>query len=202
MTSALDIAGQWPGKLQKIDFASPEPNLPSNTQIFLRDAGLPKMVAIEAYVDSQIEFYETGVHLSNVWAEELERGVQLHFGDQDPETFPGEWNKYWKIGDEKWTQGGAWICIEERTGHLVAINLDADEPISLMNYSLLSFLAALDCAIKWTDKYNGNIDDTPLLTKALSLHPVLKEGEIDSYWGNLIESTVDYGCEHLRIMLK
>lgn len=114
---------------------------------------------------------------------------------------PTTWSRFWHIADQEYTQGGGWLCIEVTTGRLVLIDLDQKDPIYQVNAGLLNFYTTLAYFLDWTESTAGTFEETRLLRDALHKQCAIPLEELQPFWMNIIDATLDQeGCR-LRVTL-
>jgi hypothetical protein len=150
----------------------------------LAEFGLPGQLTIYCYNDITLRFSGSATRLAEIWARDLNRGYQM--GDM-----PGEWTRFWHLADQEYVEGGGWVCIEETTGRLVVIDMDLPDPIYLLNSSVRSFYTTLAHFLDWTEKTGGSPAETIRLRDALRLQDCIPPKELEPFWMNFIDATLD-----------
>jgi SUKH-4 immunity protein len=107
---------------------------------FLKDVGLPKYVNLsdQSAIDSDIKFTRVALGLSKITDLEVYNC-----------SLPRSWDVYWVFGEEKFTNGSAWYCIEEQTSRIFRIDPEIDL-IQLVNSSLSQFATSLLLIFEWS----------------------------------------------------
>jgi hypothetical protein len=147
--------------------------------------GLPRELTIYCYNDITVEFTGSAAPLAAIWDRDLGRGYKM--GDM-----PGEWARFWHLADEEYNQGGGWICVEERTGRLVEIDLDCPDPVHLFSASVPKFYTLLAYFLDWTEKTDGSsLAEMVRLRAALLGQDRIPAQELEPFWMNLIDATID-----------
>lgn len=57
-------------------------------------------------------------------------------------ALPTEWLRYQVFGDERFNNGGAFVCIDEMDGSVVRIDVELEKPLSLLNTSVDRFVTS------------------------------------------------------------
>jgi hypothetical protein len=104
---------------------------------------------------------------------------------------PCEWSCFWHLADQEYVQGGGWVCIEEDTGRLVVIDLDLREPIYLLNASVRNFYTTLAHFLAWSEQTGGSPEETVELRDALRRQHCIPPEELEPFWMNFIDATLD-----------
>ncbi len=193
MISPQEFETQWPGELWKIEFPAPKPLLPTGTVAFLHYAGLPRCYTVDSNVFIvELKFHATAIHLPVVWSTEM--------GEEW--AMPAGWNRFWKIGDVSYGQASAWICIEELTGNIVGIDVDEDKPIYTVNSSVECLAVCLKCLIDWQRETDGQAGHLDRLWEMFASLDGFKNSEPGLYWKDILESSVEAGCERFKILFE
>jgi len=178
-----EFARAWPGTLRKIEFVPPKPVLPYWTTIFPYDAGLRQTFSISNN-ELTITILEPAEQLSKTWNEQVRDW-----------SMPHDWARSWRIGDITYTQASAWLCIEEVSGRVFAIDVEIDGPVYLINESLLNLALSMYHWARWFSDTGGCIGSVNKLRSTFAKDTAFKPGEIDAYWGpyitNISESNAD-----------
>jgi hypothetical protein len=115
-------------------------------------------------------------------------------------SFPVGWAGLWQIGDITYTQAGAWLCIEELSGRIVAIDVDIDDSLYLVNTSVEGMMRCMKFLRDWARSTGGLLTHVAGLKDAIARDdPALPQGEAQHYWLPLIESVVDSGSDKLTV---
>jgi SUKH-4 immunity protein len=184
--SPSEFASRWPGSLRPVVFSDPPPALPDDCWHLLTGFGLPRELTIYCYNDITLRFSSSATPLSAIWKRDLKRGHKM--GDM-----PCEWIRFWHLADQEYVQGGGWICIEENTGRLVVIDGDCPTPIFLLNSSVRNFYTTLAHFLAWSENTVGGPAETIILREALRSQDCIPQEELEPFWMNFIDSTLDYG---------
>lgn len=128
------------------------------------------------------------------WERDLRRGYKM--GDM-----PGEWTRFWHLADQEYVQGGGWICVEEGAGRLVVIDLDQRDPIYLLNSSVRNFYTTLAHFLEWSEKTDGGTAATIRLRDALRRQDCVSPEELEPFWMNFIDATLDADPMRLAVSL-
>jgi hypothetical protein len=188
MTDPFEFAREWDGELRAIEFPVPMPMLPSSTVRFLHYAGVPKRFHVDTYQMIHFDFLSTAGNLSNAWPEQMR-----------DYSFPVGWARFWRIGDITYTQAGAWLCIEELTGHIVAIDVDIDNPVYLVNSSLAGMMQCMKLIRGWARSTGGALIGAESFSARLAREPGFDQADAKHFWVPLVEAAIDSGCEKLEI---
>jgi hypothetical protein len=188
MADPFEVAREWDGRLRPIEFSVPKPLLPAQTVTFLRHAGVPTRFEVAAHQQVRFEFVTTAANLASVWAREM------------PDySFPVGWGRLWRIGDIKYTQAAAWLCVEELSGRIVAVDVDIDDPLYVVNGSVAGMVRCMRVLYNWARSAGGSLAHAASLASALAAAPTLPEGEAAHYWLPMVEAAVESGCVRLEV---
>lgn len=185
---------RFPGSLHSVIFAEPSPVLPDDCKRFLADFGLPRKLTIYCYNDMTLTFTGKAAPLSEIWERDLKRG--FYMGEMPP-----DWTRFFHLADQKYTQGGGWICIEEGSGKLFVIDSDQTDPVYLLNSSVHNFYTTLAYFLDWTEKSGGSLKEIEKLNEDIRNQDCISVEELEPFWINFIEATLDCS-ELLRIKLE
>jgi hypothetical protein len=188
MADPFEVAREWGGHLRPIGFAAPKPMLPASTISFLHYAGVPGRFEVTTYQRIRFTFSASALNLAGVWPARM------------PDwSFPAGWGRFWQIGDITYGQADAWLCIEELTGRVVAVDVDLDDPVYVVNGSVERLVRCMRVLYDWTLSGDGSLARVVALTAALSQDTVLPTGEAGQYWLPLVEEAVESGCDRLEV---
>jgi hypothetical protein len=188
MASPFEFAREWGGQLRPVEFPIPRPLLPSATGTFLHYAGVPKSFEVTTYQRIRFDFLTTAVNLASVW----ESAMRDY-------SFPVGWARLWRIGDITYTQAAAWLCIEELSGHIIAVDVDIDDPLYLVNSSVEGMMRCMRLLRDWARSTGGLLTHAASLQDAISRDPVLPAGEAKHYWLPLIAAAIDSGRDRVDV---
>ena len=192
--SARYFLERWKGVLRPVNFPDPAPSLPQEATEFLTSFGLPAKVLIRCYNDITIDFFREAIPLATIWEADRERG--FNWG-----SMPSEWTCYWHLGEVEYLQGGGWFCIEEVTGRLVVIDLDSSDPIYGVNASVGNFYAILGAFLDWSEEMSGEVEAISDLRDFLSQQTSVTFEELEPFWINIIDATLDQRAGMLSVTL-
>ncbi len=188
MADPFEVARQWAGVLRPIEFAAPKPMLPASSVTFLHYAGLPTRFQVTTYQQIRFTLSAAAENLAGVWAAQM------------PDwSFPVGWGRLWRIGDITYTQASAWLCVEELTGRVVAVDVDIDAPLYVVNGSIERLVRCTRVLYDWSQPGDGSLARVAALIAALSNDPSLPAGEAGHYWLPLVEAAVESGCDRLQV---
>jgi len=192
-----EFASRWPGTLRPIVFPVPTPRLPDNSFRILHEFGLPREVTIYCYNDITLTFSGGVAPLDQIWERDLNKGHKMG-------EMPNEWNRFWHLGDQEYLQGGGWICIEELTGRLVVIDLDLGDgdTVYLLNSSVHRFYTTLAYFLDWSERTDGDPSETSKLRDALRGQSCIPIEELEPFWMNFIDATLDRDPTYLTVTLR
>jgi hypothetical protein len=182
--SPSEFLSRWPGSLSPVALPDPPPALPDDCRQLLTKCGLPKELKIFCYNDMTMRFNGSATPLAAIWERDLNRGYKMG-------VMPSEWNCFWHLGDQEYTQGGGWICVEEGTGRLVVIDLDQSDSIYLLNSSVRNFYTTLAHFLQWSERTDRGTEEIRRLHDALSRQDCIPAEELEPFWMNFIEATLD-----------
>jgi hypothetical protein len=116
--------------------------IPEDARMFLVKAGLPRHITFaHKSLPSEMSFVRLSDGLQNVIA------VQT----VGP-AFPSGWSVYWIMGEESFDNGSAWFCIHQDSGHVVRMDIELDNPISLVNTSVAHLATAILLSCSWSQE--------------------------------------------------
>jgi hypothetical protein len=198
----LDFLERWPGSLRPVILPDPSPALPDDCREPLTRFGLPCAIDIHG-VDISLEFSGTAVPLAVAWEEALRHGYQLVVDGQAPWTMPQEWGALWHVGHQEYVQGGAWICVEEWTGRLVAVDLDSPEPVYPISASVAHFYTTLAFFLDWSARTDGTASRIRGLRDVLMHQDCIPADELEPFWlTEVVDNSLDRGVEELTFSLR
>ena len=188
MASSFEFAREWGGELQSIEFASPKPLLPSKSTTFLYYAGIPKRFELATYQQVRFDFLSVATSLPSIWEHEM------------PEySLPVQWAGLWRFGDITYTQAKSWLCMEEVSGRIVAIDVEIDNPLYVVNTSIDAMMRCMKLLRDWVRSTDGELAQRAQFTELISKYPDLDEGEANYFWLPLIEEAAEPGCEKVDL---
>jgi hypothetical protein len=121
-------------------------------------------------------------------------GTQSHAGRLETVLAPRRSGEY--------VQGGGWVCVEEHSGRLVVINLDQRDAITLFHSSVSDFYSILAHLLAWSEKTDGSRNDLIRLRDGLRRQTVIPQDDLESYWLNAIDATLDEESRRFGVALK
>ncbi len=192
--SPSDFVSRFPGSLRPVVFAQPPPALPDDCRQMLTRFGLPRQLTIYCYNDTTLTFTGSATPLAAIWERDLKRGYKMG-------EMPSVWTRFWHLADEEYTQGGGWVCVEEITGRLVVIDLDLPDPIYLLNSGVFNFYTTLAYLLVWSEKTDGSWPEMLGLRNALLKQHCIPAEELEPFWLDFINGTLDSDCERLAFTL-
>ncbi|HEV3418502.1 MAG TPA: SUKH-4 family immunity protein [Pirellulales bacterium] len=146
MFSPETFAAAWGSEaLVRLSSENTTNSIPASAREFLSRAGLPALIT---YVEDEPLFKITFCR--------LEAGLTPVLMEKYHGTLPGDWNCYWVLGDEYFSNGAAWWCIDQRDGRILRIDIELAEPIMLANASVAHFTSALLVAVSWSAQQDCN----------------------------------------------
>ncbi len=188
MASPFEVAREWDGRLRPIAFPIPKPLLPSSTVTFLHYAGVPTQFELAAQQRVRFEFMTTAANLAGVWARAM------------PDySFPVGWGRLWQIGEIAYTQAAAWLCIEELTGRVVAVDVDVNDPLYFVNESVAGMVRCMRLVYDWAHSSGRSPARAASLASALAHDPALLAGEAAHYWLPMVKAAAKSGCELIEV---
>ncbi|WP_459554476.1 SUKH-4 family immunity protein [Lacunimicrobium album] len=192
--SPIEFASRWQCEARPFTFPVSLPLLPDNCISILREYGLPREVSIRCYNDISLKFHQTLTPLELIWSRHIDLGCKLG-------KMPSEWKRFWHVGDTEYLQGGAWICLEESTGRIFAIDLDLPEPVYLVNSSVANLYTTLNALLLWTKESTGDHNAMMRLRADLKQQDCIPPDELNAFWLNNIEASVDNRISYLAFHL-
>ena len=182
-----EFAKQWPGDLRPLEFLPPRPMLPTQTVAFLHYAGLPKVFRLRYAQQIDFDFLPRAISMNEIWAAEM-----TDF------SMPVSWARFWQIGAITYTQAKAWLCIEELTGRIVAIDVDIDDPVDVVSTSATRMMLSLKHLIDWSRATGGRLCEVVRLREALANDAELA-GDAKHFLLPFIEAAIEAEWETLEI---
>ena len=192
--SPSKFLSRWPSSLQPVSFPDPAPELPSECFTQLSQYGLPKAVVIQCNNSIRLRFTGIAFPLATAWNEDVERGYKLG-------NMPADWSRFWHLGEEEYLQGGGWICIEEKTGRLVIIDLDQEDPIYDINSSLTNFYTTLALFLDWSETTESSVSSIRKLIDTLEQQQIIPNDELSYFWLDFLDSTLDSSMDRVKVSL-
>ncbi len=189
-----EFLARWPGSLRPVALPVPRPQLPDDCRRLLTEFGLPGELTIHCYNDTTLQFSGSATPLAAIWARELARGHKLG-------EMPGEWDRFWHLGDLECVQVSGWVCVEEGTGRLVVINLDLRDPICLVNSSVGNFYTTLAYFLEWSERTGGSPAETVRLRDTLRRQRCIPPDELEPFWMDFVDGTLDGDPINLAVLL-
>ena len=188
MVDPFEVSREWGGRLRPIEFCVPKPLLPSRTVTFLHYAGVPKRFEVTAHQVVRFDFVAIAANLSELWAR-----------DMPDYSLPVGWGRLWRIGDITYTQAKAWLCNEELSGKVIAVDIDIDSPLHMVNGSIAGMVLCMRILYDWTQSAGESLSSMASLVSALTQAPVLSEDEAAHFWLLMLESAIESGCERIQV---
>jgi hypothetical protein len=142
--SAAEFAESW-GRESLARLSVDLPQLPETATSFLREAGLPKRVRM-AYSDDPHEM--SFLSVSKGIGRFTDSGI--HGG-----SFPREWETYWMIGEETFSNGGAGLVIVQETGVVLSVDVEIDNPVRFLNSSVAHLASTLLHLVTWSRRHGS-----------------------------------------------
>ena len=184
-----DFAARWGAPLHPLDFADPKPILPHATVRFLHTAGVPRAFGVRHAQRVELTFLSRGQSMAETWSTEI-KGLAL----------PVLWSSYWRIGTITYTQATAWLCIEEVTGRIIAIDVDIDEPVYAVNSSLPHMMGCMKHLVDWSTATEGRLSSATELEEAWAADPDL-DGDATAFWSPMIRGAQDAQWDYIAISI-
>jgi SUKH-4 immunity protein len=188
MAYAFEFAREWGGRLRPIEFPVPKPLLPSGTVSFLHFAGVPKRLEVTTCQTVRFDFLATAENLADMWKRKM-RDWSLPIG----------WAGLWRIGDITYTQAHAWLCIEEMTGRVVAVDVGIDIPVYPVNGSVEGLMRCLKLVRDWALPARGSLARAGSFEEAITQAPGLPAGEAAYFWQPLVTEAIESGDDTLVV---
>ena len=192
---------RWPGSLRPLALPEPGPKLPEDCRRLLTEFGLPRELTICCYNDITLRFSDSATPLATIWRQDLKRGYKLMAQGHRPGEMPGERSRFWHLADQEYVQGGGWVCVEEGTGRLVVIDLNLRESVYLLNSSVRNFYTTLAHFLEWSEETGGSPAETVRLRDALRGQHCIPPEELEPFWMNFIDATLDGDPMNLLVVL-
>ncbi|MDX2107515.1 MAG: hypothetical protein SFY67_14030 [Candidatus Melainabacteria bacterium] len=191
----ITVLFEWTKRWHPVILPQSPPALPRDCELVLLNLGFPQVVEIRCYNDITLEFSGKLTKLSDIWQRDTDTGLKLG-------TMPKDWNRFWHVADQKYLQGGGWICIEEKTGKLFVIDLDLSEPVFLLCSSVQNLYRLLLHANLWTENTDGNSNAIKKLRRELLSLTNFSSKELGPFWINIIDATLDQESPHLAFTVR
>jgi hypothetical protein len=188
MADPFEVAREWGGRLRPIEFTVPKPLLPSATVTFLHYAGVPKRFEVTTYQMIRFDFLATAENLAAVWEREMRDS-----------SFPVGWAGLWRIGDITYTQAAAWLCLEELSGRIVAVNVEIDDHLYPVNGAVESLVRCMKLVYDWARPARGSLARAGSFEESIARAPALPAGEAAYFWQPLIAEATESGCDRLLV---
>lgn len=185
MSDPFEFAREWGGPLRPIEFPVPKPLLPSATVTFLHYAGVPKRFTCQT---TRFDFLTIAENLAAVWAREMRDS-----------SLPVSWAGLWRIGDITYVQAAAWLCIEELSGRIVAVDVEIDNPLYVVNRSVGGLMQCMKVVRDWAGWQGGSLARAGSFEELITRTPALPEGEAGYFWQPLIAEAIDSACDTLVV---
>lgn len=161
----------WGPPLRKVQF-DPPATLPDETVAFFNSAGLPEAATVGC---SSFRFVTTARRLADVWRQEMDPRV----------TMPPGWNGFRHLGEVEYIQSAAWICLEEKTGKIISIDVEIDDALTPINSSVLQFMSCLKVIRDWSQTTGGRLEEFEGLLEALETE--ITDNDAEEYWLPFLE---------------
>src|SRR5262245_15280764 len=188
MATPFEFVREWGMPLQSLGFHDPRPLLPAATISFLHYAGVLKTFELTTYHRIRIDFLTPAINLAEVWREQM------------PEySLPVGWAGLWRIGDITYTQAFAWLCIEELTGRVVAVDVEINNPVYPVNNSVEGMMRCMKLLRDWARPAGGSLARAGSLEEAIARDPNFPAGEAAYFWQPLIAEALESGCDTLVV---
>jgi hypothetical protein len=158
---------------------------------FLHSAGLPARFEVVTYQRTVFTFSTAGKTLAGMWAS--------HMPDY---SFPADWARLWWFGDIDSTQASAWLCLEELTGRIVAVDVDREDPLFVVDTSVVALVRCMGLIHSFAQSNDGSLNRVEALVDALSNDLDLARGEAGHFWLPLIEAAIESGCGRLEVAVE
>jgi hypothetical protein len=183
-----EFSREWNGHLATIEFVTPKPLLPAATVSFFYSAGLPRTFSITGSQIVTFTTISTATNVSETWPEQMREWAMPH-----------DWARFWRIGDIAYTQADAWLCIEEVTGCIYAIDVDIDNPVYLVARSVINLAAAMLQWSQWYAATAGAIATVNELRQLFLDNSDIASDEFDGFWGAMLDSECETGIERFTV---
>jgi hypothetical protein len=188
MASPFEFAKEWGGPLRPIAFSVPKPLLPAETISFLHYAGVPRVFELSTYQIIRFEFLPTAMNLAMAW------------GDEMPDcSLPVGWAGLWRIGSITYTQAAAWLCVEELSGRVVAVDVEISPPLYPVNGSVEGMMRCMKLVRDWAGSAAGSLTRAGSLDEAIARAAVPLATEMPYYWQPEITCAIESGCDTLAV---
>ena len=112
---------------------------------------------------------------------------------------PHDWARFWRLGDITYTQAAAWLCIEEVTGCIYAVDVNIDDSVYLVSRSVINLASSLLHWSRWYAATDGAIASINELRQLFVDDTGITPDEFDAFWGALLESECDTGIERFTV---
>ena len=188
MSSPFEFVREWGMPLQSLAFHDPRPLLPAATISFLHYAGVPKWFELTTSQTTRFDFLSTAINLTEVWNKEMSEY-----------SLPVAWAGLWRIGDITYTQANAWLCIEEVTGRVVAVDVEINTPVYPVNGSVEGMMRCMKLIRDWAQSAGGSLARAGSLETAIARSPNLPAGEASYFWQPLIAEATESRCDTLVV---
>jgi hypothetical protein len=154
--------------------------IPDDARAFLVQAGLPSLIRCRGgSFEAKITFCRLASGLSPI----------LSMQTVGP-PLPPEWSVYWILGDEFFSNGAAWWCIHQDSGHIDRIDIELEHPIRFANSSVAQFAAAALAAASWSERGGSEADE---LDRELTALDSASMGSDRNFWPAYLDCIRDEG---------
>jgi hypothetical protein len=83
----------------------------------------------------------------------------------------------------------------------VIIDLDSADPICPVNVSVQHFYSTLAYFLDWTEEMTGGASSLQILREALLRQDRVPAQELEPFWLNLLDATMDRDLEELAVVM-
>jgi hypothetical protein len=120
-----------------------KPVLPEETQEFLTEFGLPKVVIFECDTPFEISFAPIATRL-------LSYAETINWSDDDDAVLYAKWENELIIADEQFCNGHASYCVNRATGGITRMDCELPQPETVVNSTIEQFAISLSALVKWS----------------------------------------------------
>jgi hypothetical protein len=168
--------------------------LPVESQRFLRDYGLPKVVVFEGIATFEIHFTPLTKDLRAY-------NALITWGDLYDADCDRAWGEQFVIAEEDFCNGSACYCVHREKGVVTRIDCELSEPESFVNSSVVQFGDTLLAAVRWHSETSEMPlqDSLRLLGERIKLIDPATFEEPGSFWSSLIAFVPRDESERLEI---
>lgn len=184
--SAAEFQLRWP-VLRPIDVPVALRDTPGID--LLSGFGLPSRFVIHCYNDIEVKL---GLcqPLELIWQRDTDAGYMLG-------EFMPAFSAYYFLADVSYLQGHAWLCIEQGSGRLIVVDLDASGSAYLCCANVPNFYTILGYFLE----HPAEPAEQQALLDSLLAQDGIPAAELEPFWLNVLVATMDGDDEPFYISI-